>query len=186
MWAQGSVWFTLPRAGIGGSADAEFYRAFLNGEHAGSRAWDGLAPEAADLLRGKTADDPREWIVSRLVDGGQAGQEPDRAVLARSVLDPAGAFFVAHIGGVFMYADADRIPNVAIKAARRIAAGEGTNDPLWEIAVGLSAERQVEISSVADSGILADAFPPVIVLDGDSESLSAELRKALPVIHDLL
>jgi hypothetical protein len=89
VWAQGSVWFTLPRARIGGSADAEFYRAFLNGEYTGSRAWDGLAPETADLLRGKTADDAREWIVSRLVDGGQAGQEPDHAVLARSVLDPA-------------------------------------------------------------------------------------------------
>jgi hypothetical protein len=108
------VWFTLPRARIGGSADAEFYRAFLNGEYTGSRAWDGLAPKAADLLRGKTADDAREWIVSRLVDGGQAGQEPDRAVLARSVLDPAAGFFVTHIGGVFMYADADRIPDDAI------------------------------------------------------------------------
>lgn len=132
VWAQGSVWFTLPRARTGGSSDAEFYRAFLNGEHAGSRAWDGLVSKAGDLLRGKTADDAREWIASRLVDGGQAGQEADRAVLARSVLDPAAAFFIAHIGGVFVYADADRIPDDAIEAARRIATREGTNDPLRE------------------------------------------------------
>jgi hypothetical protein len=186
VWAQGSVWFTLPRARTSGSSDAEFYRAFLSGEHAGSRAWDGLVPEAGDLLRGKTSDDMREWIASRLVDGGEAGQQADRAVLAQSVLDPAAVFFVADIGRVFIYADADQIPEDAIEAARRIAAWEGTNDPLREIAVGLSTERQAAIGSVTDSGALADAFPPVIVLDGNPESLSAELRKTLPVIHDLL
>ena len=186
LWAQGSVWFTLPRARIDGSGDAEFYRAFLNGEHAGSRGWEGLAPAAGDFLRGKTTDEAREWIASRLVDGGQAGREPDRAVLARSVLDPVAAFFIADIGGVFMLADADRIPDDAIEAARRIAACEGTSDPLREIAVDLSAERQAAIGSVTDSRPLSGAFPPVIVLDGNPESLSAELRKALPGIHDLL
>jgi hypothetical protein len=76
----------------------------------------------ATFSGGKTADETHEWIASRLVDGGRAGQEPDRAVLARSVLDPAAVFLIADIGGVFMHANADPIPDDAIEAARHNAA----------------------------------------------------------------
>jgi AAA domain, putative AbiEii toxin, Type IV TA system len=186
VWAQGSVSFTLPAAGISGSADAELYRALLSGARSRGRAWDDLASGAADLLSEKTADDVREWIASRLADAGQAGPDPDREILARSVLDPSVASFVVNIQGVFACADADRIPGDAMEAARRMAASEAASDPLREIAVGLCTERRAAIGRVADGEALADAFPPVIMLDGDPESLSAELRKALPRIHDLL
>src|SRR5580692_1010140 len=55
VWAQGSVSFTLPGAGISGSADAELYRALLSGARSRGRAWDDLASGAADLLSEKTA-----------------------------------------------------------------------------------------------------------------------------------
>jgi len=64
VWAQGSVWFALPRAGISGSPDAELYRAFLTGGQAGGHGWDGLTSEAADVFTGKTADDARSSQLS--------------------------------------------------------------------------------------------------------------------------
>ena len=186
--AQGSVLFTLPDTQMGGSPDAALYRAFLNGrEPGGDWAWEDVAAAGeAGLLEGMSLDDAREWIVSRLVGAGGAGHERDREILARSVLDPACALFVAGLEGAFLVADADRIPGGAVDAARRIAACDGAGDLLREIAAGLSSGRRVSLGPVAGSEILADAFPPVIMLDGELESLSAELRRALPVIHDLL
>ena len=185
--AQGSVWFALPGAGIGGSPDAGLYRALLNGEQPGGWAWDDLAPaEEAGLLKEMTVDDAREWIASHLIRAGWAGDARDRETLARSILDPSSAFFIAGLGGVFLGVDAARIGGDAMEAARRIAACDAADDPLRNIATDLSAEEKLSIGPVAGSEALAAAFPPVIMLDGDPESLSAELRKALPVIHDLL
>jgi AAA domain, putative AbiEii toxin, Type IV TA system len=186
LWAAGSVWFTLPGAGINGSPDAELYRALLNGEYAGGRAWEGLTPEAAALLKGKSAHDAREWIAARFADVGRADLRPDREILARGMLDPAAAFFVADGGEVFMNADPSKIPDDVIEAARGVAAGADSDDPLQEIAVSLAAGQPALIGSVADEEEFAHAFPPLIVLDGDPESLSTELRKALAVIHDRL
>jgi hypothetical protein len=63
--AQGSVWFTLPGAGIGGSPDAGLYRMLLNGEHRGGWAWENLAAaEEADRLRGMTHDYVRHGTAS--------------------------------------------------------------------------------------------------------------------------
>ncbi len=121
-------------SGRSGSPDAELYQALLNGEYADGRAWEGLAPEAAGLLKGKSADDAREWIASPFRRRGPAGRRPDREILARGVLDPAAAFFVADAGEVFMHVDASRIPDDVIEAARRVAAGADSDGPLREIA----------------------------------------------------
>jgi AAA domain, putative AbiEii toxin, Type IV TA system len=149
--------------------------------------WERLVSEAAELLREKRIDDAREWIASRLADAGPVGQHPDREILARAVLYPAAAFFVAFAGSVFMCVDAAGLPDDAVGAARRIAAADADrNDFLVEIAVNLTTQQAAVIGWVADREKLADAFPQVIVLDGAPESLAAELRTALPVIHDRL
>lgn len=186
--AEGSVWFTLPGAGISGSPDADLYTALLNGQYAGGHAWEGLTPDAAGLLEGKNGDDAREWIASRFVEAGQAGKRPHREVLARSMLEHTAAFFVADhvLGGVFMHVDGSRLPGDVIEAARRVAADADDDDYLWQIADALATKQAAAIGIVADGEELAGAFPPVVVLDGDTESLSAELRRAVPAIHHRL
>ena len=182
----GSIWFTLPDAGISGSPGADLYTALLVGEHAGGQAWKELAPDAAGLLRGKTAGNAREWIASRLVGAGRAGLLPDREFLARSVLDPSAAFFVAGSDDVDMHANASWLPGDVIDAAHRIAADTDHDDVLWRIADSLAVRQSALIGRVADRDAISDIFPPVIKLDGDPESLSAQLVRALPVIHDRL
>jgi hypothetical protein len=113
------------------------------------------------------------------------------------VLDPAATYFVAdsHPANPNLVEDSDEVrmcvaaaqlPGDVIEAAHRIAADTDHDDVLLRIADSLAAEQTALIGPVADGNAISDAFPPVIVLDGDPESLSAELRKALPVIHDRL
>ena len=184
--ATGAIGFTLPDAGISGSPGAGLYTALLTGEHADGQAWKELAPDAAGVLRGKTAGDAREWIASRLVEAGRAGLLADREILARGVLDPAAAYFGADSDDVYMYAHASRLPGDVIDAAHRIVADTDHDDVLWRIANSLATGRPALIGSVADRTAISDAFPPVIELDGDPEALSAELRETLPVIHNRL
>lgn len=184
--ATGSIWFTLPDAGIGDSPGAELYRELLTGEHLGGQAWEELAPDLAGLLRGKTAGDAREWIASRLVEAGRAGLLPDREILARSVLDPASVFFVAGSEAVDMHVYSPGLPGDVIDAAHRIAADPDHDDVLWRIADSLVTRQTALIGPVADRDEIRDAFPPVIVVDGDPAALFAELVKALPVIHNRL
>jgi hypothetical protein len=184
--ATGAIWFTLPDAGISGSPGAGLYTALLTGEHADGQAWEELAPDAAGVLRGKTAGDAREWIASRLVEAGRAGLLADREILARSVLDPAAAYFGADSDDVYMHAHASRLPGGVIDAAHRIVADTDHDDVLWRIANSLATGRPALIGPVAGRSAISDAFPPVIELDGDPEALSAELREVLPVIHNRL
>ena len=184
--ATGAIWFTLPDAGISGSPGAGLYTALLTGEHADGQAWEELAPDAVGVLRGKTAGDAREWIASRLVEAGRAGLLADREILARGVLDPAAAYFRADSDDVYMHAHASRLPGDVIHAADSIVADTDHDDVLWRIANSLATGRPALIGPVADRIAISDAFPPVIELDGDPEVLSAELREALPVIHNRL
>jgi AAA domain, putative AbiEii toxin, Type IV TA system len=184
--SKGAIWFTLPDAGISGSPGAELYAALLTGEHADGRAWEELGPDAAGVLRGKTAGDAREWIASRFVEAGRAGLLADREILARSVLDPAAAYFGADSDDVGMYAHASRLAGDVIGAAHRIAADTDHDGVLWRIADRLATGQSALIGLVAGRDAISDAFPPVIVLDGDPGALSAELVKALPVIHNRL
>ena len=184
--ATGAIWFTLPDAGISGSPGAGLYTALLTGEHADGQAWEELAPDAAGVLRDKTAGDAREWIASRLVEAGRAGLPADREILARGVLDPAAAYFGADSDDVGMHAHASRLPGDVIDAAHRIAADTDHDDVLWRIADSLATGRPALIGPVADRNAISDAFPPVIELDGDPEALSAELREVMPVIHNRL
>jgi hypothetical protein len=158
--ATGAIWFTLPDAGISGSPGAGLYTALLTGEHADGQAWEELAPDAARVLRGKTAGDAREWIASRLVEAGLAGLLPDREILARSVLNPAAAFFTAGSENVDMHAYAPLLPGDVIDAAHRIAADTDHDDVLWRIANSLATGRPALIGPVADRIAISDAFPP--------------------------
>jgi len=187
VFAVGSVRFTLPGAEISDSPDSELYQALLKGDYPGGGYWEQLEYERASLLGDKSIDEAREFVASRLADTGQAGGHPDRLVLARAMLQPTAVFFVTHSDGVFMYVNAACVPDDAIEAAHPImAADAGRNDFLGEIAVGLITQEAAVIGWVADRDDLAEAFPPVIVLDGALESLAADLRTTLPVIHDRL
>ena len=74
-------------------------------------------------------------------------------------------------------------------AARRIAEHTGV-DPLWDLANSLMSDGNAHVAWVASGSFgwqkFTAAFPPVIVLDGDIESLSAELERAIVSIHDQL
>jgi len=102
------------------------------------------------------------------------------------VLDPAAAYFVAGSDDVYMRAYAQLLPGDVIDAAHRIAADTDHDDFLWRIADSLATGQSALIGPVADRDAISDAFPPVIVLDGDPDALSAELVKALPAIHNRL
>lgn len=183
--ASGSVVFSLPDAGTNGSPDAELYRKLLNGHYVDGTVWYKLAPDAADVLEGKAAEEAREWIAARFAAAG-TGPDPDRELLARAMLEHTAVFFVAGDDEVCMYADATWLPDGVCEAAARIAAGGGDDDPLREIAEDLVADQEALIGSVADLEAFANAFAPVIVLDGDTESMSEELREAVAVVHNLL
>jgi len=121
----------------------------------------------------------------RVRRGGRSG---DRELLARAVFD-ARPLFAADASGIGLLVPAASLPGEAMAAAARIAASPGTVGRLQEIAARLGAGGPAHVATVAaglfSSRILAAALPPVIVLDGDTGSLPAELTQAVPVIHDL-
>jgi hypothetical protein len=75
-------------------------------------------------------------------------------------------------------------------AAHRISAVAGDGDALWKIAADLTSDKVAHVSQVAGGAghweSFAEAFPSVIVLDGDSDSLSAGLQRAISLVHDRL
>jgi hypothetical protein len=82
------------------------------------------------------------------------------------------------------------IPAAARAAAHRIAASSGAKDPLRKIAAELDSEDVAHIGYVGGGtrqmSKFTQGFPPVTLLDGDHGSLSAELFRALRVVHDQL
>lgn len=186
--AYGSVVFDLPAAGVAGSADAETYRWLLCGQHSTERAWDWLGEGTSESIRAVGLTQARAVLAALLADSGAAGQQVDRVLLATSLLDPGVVFIVVHDGGVYLLAREPSLPAEVLAAAAQIAAAPGNDDPLQEIAGHLLTHGSARVAALADSievrRSLAAAFPPLIVLDGDSESLSAELARSLPSIHD--
>jgi hypothetical protein len=189
VYAVGSLWFALPGSDIVGSPDAEMYRSLLCGEYTDGWAWDWLGQGTAELLKGANLDEVRAYLVDRFTQFGQAGESSDREVLARSIFD-SSALFIADIQGVHLLVRRSALPGEALEAATRIAAHPDGDDRLQMIATQLCSHRLAVVATIADGPFenagLAAAFPPVIILDGDTSSLSTELTRAIPVIHDLL
>ena len=190
VYAVGSLWFSLPGADIAGSPDAETYRSLLCGEYTDGWAWDWLGQGTAELLKGARLDEARAYLVDRLAQLGQAGESGDREVLARVIFDSGAHLFIADIDGVHLFVQRSALPGEALEAAARIAACPDGDDRLQKVATWLCSHRLAAVATIADSPFeskrLAAVFPPVIILDGDIASLSSELTRVIPVIHDLL
>jgi hypothetical protein len=188
VYADGAVFFDLPAADAPGSADAETYRWLLCGEHSDERVWDWLGDGTSERIRHADLGEVREYLADRLAGSGAAGTLADRAMLARGLFSPCAVFFVVHDGGIVLLVRTSSLPADAVEAAARIADAAGDDDPLQETAAHLLAHGSARVAVLADDievrKRLGAAFPPVIVLDGDPESLSAELVRFLPRIHD--
>jgi predicted ATPase len=193
----GSVTFALPKAGTAGTDDARTFASLLSGEQAGpslfgesTYPWPWLAEELrASLLKAK-AHGARAILAAALAGAGPAGTARDRMLLARAVFNPGLVFFSADAVSISMSVYRPLIPAAAIRAAGRIAAVPDGNDPLRKIAAELESGLVAHVSHVGSGtrkmNKFAPALPPVILLDGDHESLSAELLRAVPVVHNRL
>jgi AAA domain, putative AbiEii toxin, Type IV TA system/AAA domain len=196
VYVSGWVTFDLPQAGSAGGSDALMYRSLLGGKYeregapgSGEVPWAWLKEE----LIGQLKDLEVAGIISLLADAlehaGSAGTSEDRALLAKGIFDTDAVFFTAEGPEIGLWTHGPSLPRGAMDAAHRIAAIDDDGDPLRKIAADLISGEVAHISRVAaDTGRKGsgDVLPRVIVLDGDSDSLSAELQRAVPVIHDRL
>lgn len=191
-----SVRFALPGADVAGSEDARLYRSLLCGEYAnedipGSTQgpWDGLEAGLTGQLKNLELAEVISLLADALARAGAAGTREDRELLARSLFAPDAVYFTAGKFEIGLTIHGPWLPGEARDAARRIAAIPDGDDALQKAAVGLVSTGATHISPLAGAAgreKLAAAFPPVIKLDGDLELLSAELQRALPVVHNRL
>jgi hypothetical protein len=186
--AEGSVFFDLPGADVPGSADAEAYRWLLCGEHSDEGAWEWLGDGTSERIRRADLGEARTYLADLFAASGSAGTLADRILLAGGLFLAGAAFFLVDDGGVVLLVRAASLPSDTVGAATRIAAMAGDDDPLQDIAADLITHGAARIADLADSvkvrrSIVA-ALPPVIVLDGDRDSLSADLVNSVPGIHD--
>jgi hypothetical protein len=189
----GSVTFDLPAAGVAGSEDALIYRSLLCGEYSkpgvfgdSGDPWDWLKDGLSERLRGAGLDQAKSLLAEALARSGDAGSFEDREVLARSVFDPDAAYFSADLTNMNLNVRGSSLRAEARDAARRIAAMAG-DDALWKLATGLVSNGQAHVAwvgGVSQWQTFVSNFPPVIVLDGDLESLSTELESAIVAVHD--
>jgi hypothetical protein len=192
----GSVMFDLPAAGIAGSEDARMYLALLTGEHSkpglfGEPAdpWAELGEGLTRRLTGTDLDQARALLAEALACAGGTDASEDRQILACSVFDPDVVYFSADQSSIGLSVDGTSLPEEAQDAARRIAAIAG-DDVLSQLAGSLVSEGWAHVAWVGGGAShwkdFSAGFPPVIVLDGDLESLSNELESAIVAIHNRL
>jgi hypothetical protein len=193
----GSVMFALPAADFVDSDDARLYVAFLRGEYSKpdlfggppQYPWGWLDEERRAALKDADLDQAKAMLADALARAGDVGSAEDRGLLSRSVFEPAVAYFTAGVTSISFNVYGPALPTEARMAARRIAEQAGT-DPLWKLASTLMSKGIAHVAWVASGSFgwkeFAEVFPPVIVLDGDIESLSAELERSLVSIHDRL
>lgn len=195
----GSVTFVLPDAGSTGTEDARTFASLLSGEQArpsmfgeSTYPWPWLGEtQRPSLQKAKaTASRARAILTAALAEAGSAGTARDRKLLARTVFNPGSVFFTASSVSTSMAVYRPAMPAAAIRAAHRIAAAAEHDDPLRKIAVELDSELVGHVGHVGGGAgylnKLTSALPPVILLDGDHESLSAELFRAVRVVHNRL
>lgn len=152
--------------------------------------WAWLGEGIRDRLEDLDLGEARAYLVGLLVDTGPTGIIEDRRLLASALFDTAANYFTADGHAVHLSAFGPAMPQVALDAAERIASVAGGDDALWRLAAELISTQVADIARVA-SGIghwksFGSAFPPVIKLGGDPESVSTELQRALPLIHNRL
>ncbi len=192
---QGSVTFDLPAAGVAGSEDALMYGSLLCGKYSkpgtfgdSGDPWASLEDGLSERLTGAGLDQVKSLLAEAYARTGDAGSFEDREVLARSLFDPNAAYFSADLTNINLYVRGSSLPAEARDAARRIAALAG-DDALWKLATGLVSNGRAHVAWVG-GGVSQQSFvgnfPPVILLDGDLESLSAELESAIVAVHDRL
>jgi hypothetical protein len=193
----GSVIFDLPAANIGDSEDARLYLAFLHGDYSKpgifggppEYPWGWLDEERRGSLKDADLEQAKTMLADALAGAGDAGSAEDRGLLSKSVFDPAAAYFATDMTSISFNVYRRAMSAEARMAARRIAEHTGA-DPLWNLANALMSDGNVHVAWVASGSFgwqeFTEAFPPVIVLDGDIESLSAELERAVVSIHDRL
>jgi SAM-dependent methyltransferase len=192
----GSVWFELPAADVTGSDDARLYGSLMRGEHSkpglfGSTQypWDWLDDLARERLSAADLNEAISILAGALASTGDAGDSEDCQLLARSVFEPGAVWLSADRTSVSLNVDGAALPVEARRAAARIAAQAG-EDRLWKLAQDLASEGWAHVAWAAsgffDWKDFAASFPPVIVLDGDIESLSAELERRLASVHNVL
>jgi hypothetical protein len=190
----GWVLFDLPAAGTPGSEDALLYRVLLRGDYnrpglfgIKEDSWGWVQDGLSERLSGSDLDQVQVVLAESLAGVGEAGSREDREVLAHAVFDPGSVYFWADHGNVSANVHLERLPPAAAAAARRMAAATAGDDPLCKLAGELVANGRAHLAwlgSVSGGKELAVSFPPAIVLDGDLESLSAELESAVVAVHD--
>lgn len=195
--ALGSVMFVLPDAGTAGTEDAQAFASLLSGEQASSSLfgeptypWPWVREELRPSLLKAKASRARAILAAELARVASAGTVRDRKLFARAVFNPRSVFFTADIVSISMSVYRPWMPAAAIKAAERIAAIPDMNDRLHKIAAELNSGLFAHVghvgSDIREMAKFAPALPPVILLDGDHESLSAELLRAVPAVHNRL
>jgi energy-coupling factor transporter ATP-binding protein EcfA2 len=193
----GTVMFDLPAANMVDSGDARLYLALLRGEYCKpgifgdppEYPWGWLGEEYRASLKDADLEQAKAMLADALARAGDAGSAQDRELLSTSVFEPTAAYFAADMTSIsFNVYGPDLSAEVRI-AARRIAEHAGV-DPLWELANTLMSDGSAHVGWVASGSFewkeFTEVFPPIIVLDGDIESLSAELERAVVSIHDRL
>jgi hypothetical protein len=192
----GSVTFDLPAAGVAGSGDAVMYRSLLCGEYSkpglfgdSGDPWAWLEAGLSERLTGAGLDQAKSLLAEALSRTGDAGSFEDREVLARSVFDPNAVYFSADLTNISLKVCGPSLPAEARDAADRIAA-IASDDALSKLATDLVSNGWAHVAWVGGGDSQLDSFvsnfPSVIVLDGDLESLSAELESAIVAVHDRL
>ncbi|HET9896319.1 MAG TPA: AAA family ATPase [Streptosporangiaceae bacterium] len=193
----GSIWFELPAADVAASQDAQLYASMLRSEllkpdlfdEPPEFPWKWLEGPARRRLVDADLPEARAILADALARAGDAGGAEDRLLLATSVFDPAAIYFVAGLISTSLNLYGQSLKADIRRAAKRIAAFTA-DDPLSQLAQKLVADGWVHVGWVVDGASswegLAEAFPPVIVLAGDIESLSAELEDAVVAVHDRL
>lgn len=189
----GWVMFDLPAAGVPGSDDALLYRTLLRGDYAGpgllgteEDPWGWIQDGLTERIRGTDLDQVQALLVESLARAGSEGSREDREILASAVFDPSSVYFWADSGNVSLNANLEPLSAAAVRAAERMAS-VSSDDPLCKLAAKLTADGWAHLAwlgSVSGGDKLAASFPAVIVLDGDVESLSAELESAVVAVHD--
>ena len=194
----GSVIFGLPAADVAGSDDSQLYASLLRGEYIKrglfgitQDPWSWVGKELREHLKDADLDQAKSLLSGALARTGDTGEAEDRECLAESVFEPGTVYFSTDIGSTSISVYRGSLPTVAVQAARRIAALPGDDDDaLWKLSQDLVARGSAHLGWVASGHghdkIWAVAFPPVIQLNGDIDSLATELERAVPVIHNQL
>lgn len=189
----GCVTFDLPQSGSTESPDAQMYHRLLTGEFNregtpgfDEAPWNLLKKGQIDQLKDLGVTDIISLLADVLKSAGSVGAKDDRALLSRSVFDDDAVFFTTEWSKIHLCSYGPSLPRGAMDAAHRIAAFEDDGDALCTIANDLVSDGSARIIRLADGIRSRNAFPRVIVLDGDFDSLAAELQRTVPAIHDRL